>query len=249
MYIEWNSTLYDNKHDFVAEYGKGLLEFVPQNAKQTILDLGCGTGILTAQLSELCDEIVGVDGSQNMVDKAKEEFGNIEFKVCDALALPFEGEFDVVFSNAVFHWLSDHDALLKNIHKALKPQGLLVCEFGASGNIATIENAFAKACSILGYGYEPKFNFPTTEDFGKLLEDNGFIIDRIYDYDRPTVLKDGEQGLVYWTKQFYASELEVMPKQVQAMVFEKVECLTRDALWNGTEWVADYRRLRAIAHI
>ena len=73
-----------------------------------------------------------------------------------------------------------------------------MCEFGASGNIATIENAFAEACNSLGYGYEAKFNFPTAENFGELLKKNGFIIDRIYDYDRPTVLKDGEQGLMNW---------------------------------------------------
>lgn len=48
----WNSTLYDKKHDLAAEYGKGLLEFVPQNPKQSILDLGCGTGALTAQFAE-----------------------------------------------------------------------------------------------------------------------------------------------------------------------------------------------------
>lgn len=249
MNMEWNSTLYDKKHDFVAEYGKGLLEFVPKNDEQAILDLGCGTGILTVQLAELCNKVIGVDSSQSMIDKAKEQFGNIEFMVCDALALPFENEFDVVFSNAVFHWISDHDALLINIHKVLKPQGLLVCEFGANGNIATIENAFEKACNSLGYDYEPKFNFPTVENFGKLLENNGFIIDRIYDYDRPTVLKDKEQGLVNWMKQFFASELAVMPEHIQAMVFEKVEELTRKILWNEEEWVVDYRRLRAIAHI
>lgn len=247
--MEWNSTLYDKQHDFVAEYGKGLLEFVPKNDEQVILDLGCGTGVLTVQLAELCNRIVGVDSSQSMIDKAKERFNNIEFKVCDALALPFENEFDVVFSNAVFHWISDHDTLLKSIHKVLKAQGVLVCEFGANGNIATIEDAFVKACNSLGYGYEPKFNFPTVEDFGKLLENNGFVIDRLYDYDRPTVLKDNEQGLVNWMKQFFASELTVMPEYTQAMVFKKVEELTKDVLWNGAEWVADYRRLRAIAHI
>ena len=249
MYMEWNSTLYDKKHDFVAEYGKGLLEFVPKNDEQAILDLGCGTGILTFQLADLCNKIVGVDSSQSMIDKAKEQFGNIEFKVCDALDLPFENEFDVVFSNAVFHWINDHDTLLKNIYKVLKPQGLLICEFGANGNIARIETAFEKACNSLGYDYEPKFNFPTVEDFGKLLESNGFVIDRIYDYNRPTVLKDNEQGLVNWVKQFFVSELAVMPEHIQAMVFEKVKDLTRDVLWNGAEWVADYRRLRAIAHI
>ncbi|MCM1498335.1 MAG: class I SAM-dependent methyltransferase [Clostridium sp.] len=247
--MEWNSTLYDKKHDFVAEYGKGLLEFVPRNDGQAILDLGCGTGVLTVQLAELCNKIVGVDSSRSMIDKAKEQFSSIEFMVCDALALPFENEFDVVFSNAVFHWISDHDALLKSIHKVLKPQGLLVCEFGASGNIAAIENAFTRACHALGYHYEPKFNFPAAEDFGKLLEWNGFVIDRIYDYDRPTVLKDGEQGLANWMKQFYASELSAMPENVQAAVCRKVEKLSRATLWNGEEWVADYRRLRVIAHI
>lgn len=61
--MQWNSSLYDKKHDFVAEYGKGLLEFIPDNKEQTILDLGCGTGILTAELVPLGRKIVGVDSS------------------------------------------------------------------------------------------------------------------------------------------------------------------------------------------
>lgn len=128
---EWNAVLYDNKHDFVAEYGKRLLEFVPKNKHQSILDLGCGTGTLTAQLSTLADTIIGVDSSASMITKAKEQYANIQFVVCDALALPFEKQFDVVFSNAVFRWIADHNVLLKQIHKVLKPNGLLVCEFGA----------------------------------------------------------------------------------------------------------------------
>ncbi len=247
--MEWNSSLYDSKHDFVAEYGKGLLEFVPQNLEQAILDIGCGTGTLTAQLAALCNKVVGVDSSPNMIAKAKAQFGNIDFRVCDALALPFESEFDVVFSNAVFHWISDHDSLLKNIHNALKPNGKLVCEFGAIGNIATIENAFSEVCCNMSYGYSPECNFPTSERFADLLKDNDFKIDRIYDYDRPTPLKDGEQGLANWIRQFLASELAVMSEEVQAAVVQQVGNITRDALWNGKEWVADYRRLRVIAHI
>lgn len=247
--MKWNSLLYDSKHDFVAEYGKGLLSFVPENKGQTILDLGCGTGKLTAKLAALCNKVIGVDSSQSMIGRAKEQFADIEFFVCDALALPFENEFDVVFSNAVFHWIDDHDLLLKNIHKVLKPQGILVCEFGAHGNISTIENAFSSACRESGYNYRPKFNFPTVGNFGELLEKNGFSLDLIYDFDRPTPLKDGENGLSDWMKQFFSSELEVMPEVVENTVMKKVEELTRETLWNGTEWVADYRRLRAIAHI
>ena len=247
--MEWDASLYDKKHDFVAEYGKGLLEFIPQNKEQAILDLGCGTGILTAQLVDLGSRVMGVDSSQYMIDRAKRQFSSIEFKVCDALALPFEQEWDVVFSNAVFHWIGDHRALLQNIRKALKPHGTLVCEFGASGNIAAIEDAFAAACGQLGYGYQPKFNFPTAEHFGELLTENGFRIERLYDYDRPTVLKDGEAGLSNWMKQFFASELSAMPASAQTLVLKQAEERTRTALWNGNEWVADYRRLRAVAHL
>ncbi|MDE6005210.1 MAG: methyltransferase domain-containing protein [Oscillospiraceae bacterium] len=243
--------LYDNKHDFVAEYGKNLLEFIPQDKKQVILDLGCGTGTLTVKLTDFGARIIGIDSSQNMIAKAKEQFKNIkniEFQVCNALALPFEQEFDVVFSNAVFHWIDNHDILLKNIYQALKPTGLLICEFGANGNIAIIENAFAEVCKDFGYDDKLKFNFPTVENFRKLLENHKFIIDKIYDFDRPTVLKDNEKGLCNWIKQFFISELQVMPENIQARIIQKTEELTREKLWNGKEWVADYRRLRVIAH-
>ena len=247
--MKWDSALYDSKHDFVAEYGKDLLEFVPQNDSQTILDLGCGTGTLTAQLASKCRRLIGLDSSQDMIEKARNKYGHIDFRVGDALDLPFEREIDLVFSNAVFHWIHDHDKLLQSIYKALKPGGILVCEFGAEGNIATIEKAFQIACNNLGYEYKSKFNFPSVKIFKEKLERNGFIIDRIYDYDRPTLLKDGEMGLANWMKQFFASELAGMPKQDSDAVLETVMKLTRERLWNGEGWMADYRRLRAIAHI
>ncbi len=246
---EWNTGLYDNKHDFVAEYGKGLLEFVPKNKNQSILDLGCGTGTLTSQLVNFADTIIGIDSSGNMIAKAQEQYADVQFSVCDALALPFEKQFDVVFSNAVFHWIADHNALLKQVHKVLKPNGILVCEFGANGNIVTIENAFMNTCRDFEYEYTPKFNFPTTEAFSDMLKKNGFKVDKIYDYNRPTPLKDNERGLANWMKQFFASDLELMSEKMQDEIIKKVEDLTKDSLWNGNEWIADYRRLRVIAHI
>ena len=246
---DWNAMLYDNKHDFVSEYGKGLLEFIPKNKNQSILDLGCGTGMLTAQLLNLADTVIGVDSSASMIAKAKNQYANIQFEVCNALALPFEKQFDVVFSNAVFHWITNHDALLKQVHKVLKPNGLLVCEFGANGNIATIENAFMSACQDFQYKYTPKFNFPTVDDFFGLLKKNNFMIDKIYDYNRLTPLKDNERGLANWVKQFFASDMELMSEKMQDEIIKKVEDLTKEHLWNGDEWIADYRRLRVIAHI
>lgn len=76
---------------------------MPKNDKQAILDLGCGIGTLTVKLGDYCNKIVGVDSSKSIIDKAPKQFSNFEFKVYDALALPFESEFDVVFSNVVFY--------------------------------------------------------------------------------------------------------------------------------------------------
>lgn len=246
--MKWNAALYDTRHHFVAEYGKGLLENIPDNPKQSILDLGCGTGTLTAQLSALASQVTGIDSSPDMISKAKEQFAHIPFKVCDALKLPFMQEFDVVFSNAVFHWIANHDLLLKNIRQALRPHGCLVCEFGAKDNIATIENAFIQATKKLGISYKTKFNFTTTEKFSALLEKNGFIIDTIHDYDRPTPLSNGQEGLRNWIKQFFASELAGIPENLHDDIFRNIEKRTENTLWNGSEWVADYRRLKVIAH-
>ena len=94
-----------------------------------------------------------------------------------------------------------------------------------------------------------KFNFPTTKHFADLLTKKGFIIDKIYDYDWPTLLKDHERGLENWMRQFFAFELEKMSKDIQSKIIKEVETLTKDKLWKENEWIADYRRLRVVAHI
>jgi trans-aconitate methyltransferase len=206
--MKWDSELYDHQHSFVAEYGKGLLEFVPFDRTQEILDLGCGTGVLTAELAERCGYVLGIDSSLEMIEKAREAYPALDFQLVNALELPYDHEWDVVFSNAVFHWIPDHDLLLSRINRSLKPAGKLVCEFGAYGNIGTIEQGFKDALEESGHAYHSKFNYPTVDEFGALLKKNDFIVDRIYAFNRPTPLKDRERGLYNWVMQFFETELE-----------------------------------------
>ncbi len=245
--MKWDSELYDKKHDFVSEYGKDLLEYIPADRMLKILDLGCGTGDLTCRLASFAHTVIGVDSSGSMIAQAKSKYCGIDFRVADALALPFENEFDIVFSNAVFHWIKDHDCLLKNIHRVLKKQGRLICEFGGHGNISAIENAFAQACSHAGIDYQPKFNFPEMAVFSNDLDRIGFCIETIYTFDRLTPLKDGKDGLRNWMMQFFSAELSVLTPEQQLAVLDGAESRCRAALWNGREWVADYRRLRVAA--
>lgn len=247
--MKWDSRLYDAKHQFVSEYGMGLLEFVPEDKTKKILDIGCGTGTLTEKLAKRCSCVRGIDSSSDMIETARQQFKDISFDVMDVLNLPYIEEWDIVFSNAVFHWIADHDQLLANIRRALKPGGRLICEFGAEGNIQTIEKGFSSILGEFGYLYHSRFNFPSMEGFQVLLQKNGFVTERIYDYDRPTPLQDGERGLVNWARQFFASDLEPMTGEEQERVLHALEDRTRETLWNGREWVADYKRLRVIAHV
>lgn len=70
---------------------------------------------------------------------------------------------------------------------------------------------------------------------------------QVYDYDRPTPLKDGEQGLANWMRQFFAGQLEALPEQTGQALLARAEELARPKLWDGGHWTADYRRLRAVA--
>ena len=247
--MEWDSALYDSRHGFVADYGRGLLDFIAPEPRQVILDLGCGTGSLTAELAARAGSVLGVDASASMVERARRHFPHLEFLVCDALDLPFVSRFDIVFSNAVFHWIPDHERLLRGIRRALKPHGRLVCEFGAAGNIATIEDAFARACAEAGIAHKSRFTFPEAEAFGCLLAEQGFTPDEVTSYARPTRLPGGEAGLRTWLCQFFAADLAALPENRQDALVGRVETLTRDRLWNGTARVADYQRLRVRAHI
>jgi len=101
--MKWNSNLYDNKHSFVAEYGKAMIDFVNTQTGQKILDVGCGTGILTNELAKNGAAVIGTDSSKDMIDAAKSNYPHLIFQVQDATNLPYKNEFDTVFSNAVFH--------------------------------------------------------------------------------------------------------------------------------------------------
>lgn len=244
--MKWNAITYDRHHEFVAKYGENLLELLPQNSSQKILDLGCGTGILTEQLAQY-GAVLGVDGSSQMIQQAKKNYPTIDFQVMNALNLPFNNEWNIIFSNAVFHWITDHETLLAQIYQSLTPKGTLICEFGAAGNIQIIEESFQQAMYESGYNYYSKFNFPKTEIFKQQLIAQGFSVEIIEEYDRPTPLSDGKAGLAIWGRQFFDAELAKLSEREQATIIQRFIELAK-ACWQQDHWVADYRRLRVVAH-
>ncbi|MBS1369532.1 MAG: methyltransferase domain-containing protein [Lentisphaeria bacterium] len=214
---------------------------------QKILDLGCGTGDLTAVLAAKGADVLGIDNSAEMIVKARYGHPELMFAEIDALELPYDEEFDTVFSNSVFHWIPDVDRLLSEIRRALKPGGKLVCEFGAASNIATMRQAFAAASARHGHEYRERFYCPTPDEFFDRLKAARFEPERVLEFDRQTPLPGGADGLKQWVRCFLRDDLAPFSASVQEQILDEVETACRPLLWNGGEFVVDYRRLRAVA--
>ena len=117
MYTQtWDASRYAANAGFVPALGQPVLELLQPRRGERILDLGCGDGVLTEKLAEAGAEVVGVDSSADMVAAALRR--GLDARVKDATKLPFDQEFDAVFSNAVLHWIKDDpDAAIASAYR------------------------------------------------------------------------------------------------------------------------------------
>jgi SAM-dependent methyltransferase len=242
----WDPQQYRQNAGFVAFYGASVLDLLGDVSGQRILDLGCGDGVLTACLVEKGASVLGVDSSPEMIADAIAR--GLEASVMDATALSFHEEFDAVFSNAVLHWIRDHEAVLAGVHQALKPGGRFIGEFGGHGNIAAVRTALLAGIAFQGIDIKDRYyhNFPTDSVFRSRLESNGFIVDSIEIIHRQTPLPEGVRG---WYVTFAKAPLAGLSEtQVEAAI-SYAEDLLRPSLCDGSGvWSADYVRLRFVAH-
>lgn len=130
----WSATAYADNAHFVPALGQPVLELLQPRSGERILDLGCGDGALTEKLAALGVQVVGIDGSPDMIAAALRR--GLDARVMDARALVFENEFDAVFSNAVLHWIKDDpDAPIAGAFRALRAGGRFVGELGVSADL------------------------------------------------------------------------------------------------------------------
>jgi trans-aconitate methyltransferase len=243
----WDAGLYDNRHAFVWQHGSSLVDLLQPAAGERILDLGCGTGHLTARLAEAGAEVVGLDSSQAMLEQARAAYPGLEFVQGDARAFHFDRPFDAVFSNAALHWIREAEAVVRRVHDSLRPGGRFVAELGGRGNVSAIRAALRTAADRLGVPLdEPAWYFPGVAEYAGLLEAAGLEVRHASLFDRPTPL-EGADGLRAWVRMFAGQALAALPEERHEEFLAATEAAARPVLFRDGGWFADYRRLRIVA--
>jgi len=245
--MRWDTQRYLDRHGFIIERGQALVDLLDPQVSERILDLGCGTGDIAATIAERGAQVVGVDASPAMIEAARARFPALGFRVADAAKLPFEAEFDAVFSHAVLHWVPRADDAARGIARALKSGGRFVAEFGGHRNCEALETAFSDALRrIARRDYRSPWFFPRLPDYAALLERHGLVVRAAWYFELPTPLQ-GEDGLRQWLLQFLPQHLDGLDEATREAVLAETEAALRPKRWRDGVWLADYRRLRIVA--
>jgi trans-aconitate 2-methyltransferase len=183
MTRDWDAATYDRVSAPQLEWAERVLERLPLRGDETVLDAGCGSGRVTLLLLERLPggHVVAVDSAPSMVEHARNALDPERATVllANLTELELDEPVDAVFSNAVFHWIEDHDVLLARMHAALRPGGRLVAQCGGKGNVQRFHDAAWQVAAEEPYaahfaGWRGPWNFADAEETAERLARAGF---------------------------------------------------------------------------
>ncbi len=185
--VVWDAATYDAPAQSVqGAWGRKLIASYPWRGDEHVLDAGCGTGTLAAALLEQFPDlrVTAVDADASMIAAAKKALAPFGDRVAiiqaDLTQLP-DGlpDVDVVFSNAVFHWIHDHPTLFRSLHNALVPEGQLVAQCGGAGNLRNTRAAVQRIIEAAPWSaafddWQPPWHYADAKATQTHLEAAGF---------------------------------------------------------------------------
>ncbi len=246
----WQTDLYREKHGFVFDYGKELITMLNPQKGERILDLGCGTGELTAEIAASGAELVGMDASEKMIEAARLKFPDLQFIKAKGESFIDTEPYDAIFSNATLHWILNPEAVISCMYSNLKPSGRLLLEMGGDGNIDAIITALSTVLKEHGYLKQSRvinWYFPKLGTYCHFLEHRGFKVTFANLYERPTQLQDPEKGIIDWLTMFGSTYFKGIPEDEALKIKQQVQEKLRPVLFKDGHFYADYTRLRICA--
>ncbi len=250
----WKSADYHRLSD--PQYGWGLkvlkkLQSLPVPAGATIMDTGCGSGRVTAELLTAFpkSKIVALDASENMVQEARKTlapFGDrVVVEQVDLLDLAATQTADIVFSTAVFHWIKDHDRLFANLFRALRPGGLLLAQCGGGPNLEKLRERADRVRNTPEFApyfkdWQRVWEYPGPEVEAERLRKAGFVEIQTSLEEAPTTLADEPTFRAFCATVTLSPYVQRLPEELQDRFLDPV---TAEAAKDTPPFTLDYWRL------
>ncbi len=181
---KWDAKNYHKVSSIQETWALELLSKRKWKGNEVLVDAGCGTGRVTKIISNILKEgkIYAIDLDHNMIENAKlnlKDQENVIFIKSDLSTVELPEPVDIIFSNAVIHWIKDHYNLFRNFLKLLKQSGEILIQCGGKGNLETIQSILdltRKSNVFKGYfqDWEDPWNFATAEETFSIMERVGF---------------------------------------------------------------------------
>jgi trans-aconitate 2-methyltransferase len=231
--FRWDSSDYARHSSAQTAWAAELIDKLNLTGRETVLDLGCGDGKVTALLSGRAPEgrVIGVDLSADMIAFAREafpqkDFPRLEFLEMDARKLDFENRFDVVFSNAALHWIRDHRSVLDGVYRALKPGGRLLFQMGGRGNASEILVVIDRLKMEPPWmewflDFDMPYGFWGPEEYDPWLKKAGLTAKRI-ELIPKTMTQPDREGLAGWIRTTWLPYLERVPAELKNRLIDEI---------------------------
>jgi trans-aconitate 2-methyltransferase len=195
---DWDAATYDRISAPQQLWAAEQLDRLHLAGDEVVLDAGCGSGKITLELARRVPRgvIYAVDAAPSMVRHTQEALGDRGTAICqDLVELALPEPVDVLFSNATFHWIKDHDALFAALHRNMKPGARLVAQCGGRGNIDEFrrvadEVAFSEPFAPYFSQWERPWNYAGAEETAERLKRAGFRDVTTWLQDKPTRLDE-----------------------------------------------------------
>ena len=256
MVCEFDGKKYEKASIFQQEWGNKLISELNLKGDEDVLDLGCGNGLLTANLARLVPNgnVIGVDASEGMIEVAKEkEENNIKFLLMDLNEIDLNRQFDFIFSNAALHWIKNHKQLWTNIHKILKPNGFVRFNFAADGNCSHFFKVIKEIIVFEEYRkYFSEFQWPwytpSLDEYENILNDFAFSELNVWEENADRFFPDREAVIKWVDQPNIVPFLENVPGNKKELFREIViEQMIKETLQENGRCFETFRRINVLA--
>ncbi len=236
---KWDAKDYAKNSQNQYKWGMEVVEQAGVKTGESVLDIGCGDGKITAQIARKAFDgrVVGIDASGKMLKLGRElfpgdEYSNLSFKKSDAQDFNFDGVFDIAFSNACLHWMKDQNKVLKNVYKALRPGGRVFFQMGGKGNAGIMNKLMDKQIKKDKWkkyfkGFKGAYWFYSPAEYKKFLAESGLKPVRVYLVPKVAEHK-GEEGLTAWFRTTWLPYTHLVPVSLrETFISEAVDSFTK----------------------